>query len=98
MYRVKNLLLTELAELAVGKNERAESAQAVEGLIAMLSGSVLVDRSVRRAGIGAVDLLGLPNEVLKEVALVLGQEQKLGLLNNLAQITNELLTLCRELL
>ena len=78
------LVLTELAELTVGKNKRAEGAETVEGLVAVLLSSVLVDRGVRSAGIGAGDLLSLPNEVLEEVALVLGQEQKLGLLNNLA--------------
>jgi hypothetical protein len=91
-------ILTKLAELTVGENERAEGAQTIEGLVTMLLSSVFVDRSVRGAGIGAGDLLSLPNEVLKEVALILGQEQKLGLLNDLAQVTNELLTLCRELL
>jgi len=90
--------LTELAELTVGKNERAEGAKTVESLVAVLLSGVLVDRRVRSAGIGARDLLSLPNEVLEEVALVLGQEQQLGLLNDLAQVTNELLTLCRELL
>jgi hypothetical protein len=92
------LVLTELAELTVGKDERAEGAQTVKGLVTVLLGSVFVDGSVRSSGVGARDLLSLPNEVLEEVALVLGQEQKLGLLNNLAQVTNELLTLCRELL
>lgn len=80
--------------MTVGQNERSKGTQAVKGLVTVLLGGFLVDRSVRSAGIAARDLLGLPNEVLKKVALVLCQEEKLGLLNNLAQITNKLLTLC----
>jgi len=43
-------------------------------------------------------VLGLPDEVLKEVALVLGKDQVLGLLNDIAQIGNKLLTIGGQLL
>jgi len=43
-------------------------------------------------------LLGLPDEVLEEVALVLGEKQDLGLLNDRLEVAYELLALTRQLL
>ena len=57
--------LTELAELTVGDDERAESPQSLERLVAMLLCSVLVNGSTRQSGIAPSDLLSLPDEVLQ---------------------------------
>lgn len=56
----------------------------------MLLGSVLVDGGARFGSIASANTLTLVREVLKKVTLVLGQEQSLGLLNDIAQVTNEL--------
>lgn len=83
---VWKLSLTELAELAVGDQQSSESAEAIESLVAMTLGSALVDGRVGRAHRVRVEVLSLPDEVLEEVALVLGQQQVLGLLDNLASV------------
>ena len=88
----------ELPELTVGDEKSAEGTQTVEGLVTVLLGSVLVDRSTGESGVGAGDLLSLPDEVLEEVALVLGEEQDLGLLNDGLEVADQLLALGRELL
>ena len=57
----------------------------------MLLCSLLVDSRLGERCIAAGDLLGLPDEVLEQVALVLGEDEKLGLLNDILEICNELL-------
>jgi hypothetical protein len=80
---------TKLAELAVGDNQSAQSPQAVKGLVAVLLSLLLVDWGVGgRNGLG-VKLLGLPNEVLEQVAVVLGQQQVLRMFHNLVDIGNK---------
>ena len=64
----------------------------------MLLGSLLVKWSIWSGSVAAGELLSLPDKVLKKVALVLGKHQDLGLLNDAAKISDELLTLNRELL
>jgi hypothetical protein len=64
--------LTKLSELAIGDNKRAQGSQALQSLIAVLLRSLLVNRSIGKSGISAIDLLRLPDEILKEIALVLG--------------------------
>lgn len=88
----------ELPELAVGDEKGSEGAQTVKCLIAMLLGSVLVDGGARESGASTGDLLRLPDEVLKEVALVLGEEQDLGLLDDGLEVAYQLLALGRQLL
>jgi hypothetical protein len=64
----------------------------------VLAGSVLVDRCVGERGIAAIDLLSLPDEVLEKVALVLGEQENLCLLDDLLQVTNKRLAFGRKLL
>jgi hypothetical protein len=64
--------LTKLPELAIGDNKRAQGSQTLQSLIAVLLRSLLVNGGIGNRGITAIDLLGLPDEVLKEIALVLG--------------------------
>lgn len=90
--------LTQFAELAVGDNESAQSAQSLESLVAMLLGLFLIHRGTREADGLRVELLCLPNEILEEVSLILGEQEILGLFHNLPEIGNELLSLWRELL
>lgn len=42
-------------------------------------------------------MLRFPDKVLDEIALILGQEQQFGLLDNLAHIRDQGLTFCRQL-
>lgn len=88
----------ELAELAIGNEKRAEGTKAVESLIAVLPSSLLVDRSTRHLGVTRTNLLSLPDEVLDQVALVLGEKQDLGLLDDLLEIVGELLSSVESLL
>jgi uncharacterized membrane protein len=88
----------KLPELAVGDEQRAESAETVEGLVTMLLCGVLVHGGVGKRGIAAVDLLSLPDEVLEKVALVFCEKEDLGLLDDLLQVTDKRLSFSRELL
>jgi hypothetical protein len=63
----------------------------------MLLGNILLHRSLRKLGVLDVDLLGLPNKLLQKVSLVLGQKQKLGLLDNVAEVGHQPLAFLREL-
>lgn len=64
----------------------------------MLLGLFLRHRSTRDVDSLGVPLLCLPNEILKKVAVVLGQQEILGLLHNLSEIGNKGLSFGRELL
>lgn len=88
----------ELAELAVGDEKCSEGAEALKSLVAVLLSSLLVNGGIGLLRIARADLLSLPDEVLNEVALVLGEKQELGLLNDLLEVTGELLALSGELL
>jgi hypothetical protein len=85
--------LTKLPELAVGNQKSSQSAEALESLLAMALGGVLINGCVWRPHCIRVEVLGLPDEVLQEVALILGQQQVLCLLNYLTSVGNECLTL-----
>lgn len=97
LHRVESRL-TELAELAIGDDKLAESAESLERLVAVLLGSLLVDWCANTTSIASANVLGLPDELLEQVALVLGKKQKLGLLDDGAQIADQLLAVGRELL
>jgi hypothetical protein len=63
--------------LTVGDEKRSESAKALERLLAVLLSGVLVKGSVDIGRIGGADLLGLPDEVLEEITVVLGEKEEL---------------------
>ena len=64
----------------------------------MLLRSFLVDGHTGLCRVTTADLLCLPDEVLEKIALVLREKKDLSLLDNISQITNELLAFWRELL
>lgn len=64
----------------------------------MLLGHILADGRPWNVHGLWIELLGLPDEVLEEVAVVLGQEETLGLVDHLSYIADENLSLRRELL
>lgn len=80
--------LTKLSELAVGNDESAERAQTVERLLTVLLRGFLVNGRIWGLR-SAADLLCLPNEVLDEVAVVLGEKKDLCLLDHVAEVFNE---------
>ncbi len=57
----------------------------------------LVNGGTGFRSIAASDLLAVPNEVLQKIALVLGQEQNLRLLNGGTKVSNKVLAFAREL-
>jgi hypothetical protein len=89
---------TKLSELSIRNDERAESSETFQSLIAMLFGSVLVDWCIWESCIPSLNLLRLPDEILEEVALVLGEEKVFGLLDYIAEIGDQCLALGGELL
>lgn len=89
--------LTELAKLSIGYHERTESAKTLQSLISVLLSSFLVDWSAWYTSICNVDLLCLPDEVLKEIAFVLAKKKDLGLFDNIAGILDQNFALSRKL-
>jgi hypothetical protein len=82
--------------LAVGENQSSQSAKTFDSLVAMLLGSVLVNWCAWERGISGSDVLSLPNELLEQISLVLGQEQELGLINDITQISHQLSAFFRK--
>lgn len=83
--------LTQLAELAIGDDQLTENTKTLESLVAVLLGGVLVNWHIDSLRVTRADLLRLPDEVLEDVAFVLGEKKLLGLLDHIAQISDELL-------
>ena len=52
----------------------------------------LINWCARDLGVAAADILGLPDEVLKQVALVLGEEKKFGLFDDFSEVCYKLLS------
>ena len=75
----------------------AKGAETLEGLIAVLLGGLLVNRSNGRLGVTCGSLGGLVDEILDEIALIFGQEEELGLLDDIAKVVDKDLTLLGEL-
>lgn len=88
----------ELPELAVGDDQCAKCTETVKGLVAVLLRGLLVYWCLRGLGISTGHLLSLPDEVLEEVALVLGEQQGLRLLNDILDVSNEALAFGGQLL
>jgi len=58
----------KLSELAVAEDECAQRSEALESLLSVLLGGVLVDRRVGSLGVTTSDLLCLTDEVLEKIA------------------------------
>ena len=83
--------------MAIGDEQGSESPQALESLVAVLLGSLCVDGSTRRADGLGIELLRLPDEVLEEIALILGQEEMLCLRDYVPNIGDQDLALIGQL-
>jgi len=95
--RCNDFELTELSELAVGDQQSAESLKTLQGLVGILLGIILGEGRLGALGITGGDILGLPDEVLKKLAVVLDQKRLLGLFKHIAHILHEDLALVRKL-
>jgi hypothetical protein len=90
----KNSSIREkLSELSVSDEQLAKGPQALKSLITILLGNILANRRVGGVDVLGIELGGLPDEVLNQVALVLGEKEVLGLLDNVGGILNQLLAL-----
>ena len=63
----------------------------------MLLGLFLIYRGTRDVDSLGIPLLCLPNKVLEKVSVVLGEQEILGLLDDIPEVGNKLLSLGREL-
>lgn len=88
----------KLAELSVGDHERAESTKTLQSLVAMLLSGLLVHWGAWNGSVSTIDVLRLPDEVLKEITLVLAKKEDLGLFNDIADICDETLSSAESLL
>ncbi len=91
-------ILEELPELSVGNEESSKGPQALKSLVALLVCRILVNGSAGHVDGFGIPLLGLPDEVLQEVALVLGEKEVLRILDDLTGVGDELLALGRQVL
>ena len=88
---------TELPELTIGNYKRSKCPQAIKSLVAMLLSSVFVDWRSWQLGLTTRDLASLVDEILQQVALILCQEKNLGLLDDIAKVTDKVTAFFREL-
>ena len=93
----RSVELTKLSELAVGQNKSSKGSETLQGLVSVLLGSIFVNGCAWELCITGSDVLGFPDELLEQVALVLGEEQVLCLLNDIFHIAKELFAFIGEL-
>lgn len=88
--------LTKLSELPIGDDEGSKTAKTTQSFISVLLRLFTADGRSGTGGISAFDLLCLPDEILEQVALVLGQEEVLRLFNDISEIGDETSAFSRE--
>lgn len=92
------MTLTDLAELSVGDQQCAESLETLQGLVRILLARLLGHGHIGGLHMTGADLLSLPDEVLQQLTLVLGEEQQLSLFDDVAQVLDQDLALARKLI
>ncbi len=80
---------TELPELTIREYKRAKCPQAIKSLIPVLLSGAFVDWCSWQLGLATGDLASLIDEILQQVALVLGQKKDLGLLDDIAKVSDK---------
>ena len=73
---------TEFAELAVGQEEGTEGPEAIQGFVAMLLSSALVHWGIGKLRVATSEVLRLPDEILQQISVILGEKQDLGLFDD----------------
>lgn len=82
-------MLTKLPELTVREYKRAECPQAFKSLVTVLLSCVFVDWCSWQLGLTTGDLASLVDEILQQIALVLGQKENLSLLDDVAKVSDK---------
>lgn len=90
-------LHTQFSELAVCDEQSAQSSQTLESFILVSRRGVLGQRSVWRLEALGIVVRSLPNKVLNQVAVILGQQKLLCEPHNLSRILDEHLSIGGEL-
>ena len=90
--------LTELPEFSVGDHEGPKRLQVLAELVGILFRIVLVDRNIGLRGVTGGEVLSPPDELLDQFPIVLAEHHLLGLLNDIADVLDESLTLFGEIL
>jgi hypothetical protein len=90
-------LHTQFTELAICDEQSAQSSQTLKSFILVPCRGILAQGSVGRLDALGIILCGLPDEVLNQVAVVLGQQKLLRELHNLPRILHQHLSIGREL-
>ena len=90
-------ILQELTELAIGDEQCAEGAETLKSILSIALSGVFVKRGLDAVNALWVKLGSLPDEVLDQVALVLGENEVLGKTDNLMGVANEALAFLRQL-
>lgn len=79
-------LRTQFPELAICDEQSAQSSQPLKSFILVSRRSVLGQRSVWRLEALGIVVRSLPDKVLNQVAVILGQQKLLCELHNLSRI------------
>lgn len=81
--------LTEFSELSIRHHELTKSAKIIQGFVAVLLHTAPAHGCMRRSSVISVDVLRLPNDILYQVPLVLGEKEYLGLFDDIAKIRDQ---------
>lgn len=91
-------ILTDLPELSVGDQQSTQSLQTIHSLVAILLGAIFVDGGTRFVHFDRAKVLRTVDELLKQMTVVLAQDQLSGVVDDVAQILDQLLAFLRQLL
>lgn len=87
---------TKLSEFSISDQESSQGLQSLDGLLSILLSRVLGHRHTRLLCIFCGDVLSLPEEFLKQLAVVLAQHELLGVVDNITEILDKALSLSGE--
>ena len=90
----ENRGITEkLSELPIGDHKRAEGPQSIKSLVTVLLGGSLVGGSAWYGSVATIKMLSLPDEVLEQITLILGEEKVFGLSDDFLDVGDKMATL-----
>lgn len=84
--------LTQLAELSISDQQRAQSFETLGSPIGISASRLSASRAGDSLEFFTGDLLGIPDELLYKLAVVLGKEEQLGLVNDVTKVLDQGLT------
>lgn len=87
---------TKLSEFSVRDEELSQGLQTLESLATVLLSGLLVNRHIRLVGLTGIEMRGIPDEFLEQVAVILGEPELFRLINDVTQILNEPLAFAGE--